>query len=364
MYLYILFGILVILTILEIGKVRIRKFPRFYKVAYWYVIFFFLFLSSFRWENGTDWISYLDYWNAFPDVTVEGYMEVGYTFLSSFTHWAWNNYTIHLSIMAFVCILPVSFIIYRYSPYPFLGLLVWLSCYFAHIFPVRQTIAVSLIVFSYRYISRCELFKYIICLALAFSFHYTSIVALPLYWIWNTYFTRKTILLILCCTCGFSLLYSSFVSDIMFLLGGDFFNSQLQSYLGDDSDNTFGQLYTPQQVLVRGLMNRALLLVVGLLLLNRLRVKDRFFCGIFNAYVAGTLIFLLVVPLAVVGVRLCAYYDIAQVFILPFLFTLKMTKENRIVLYILVCFYLYIKFKGIIVNYQDLYIPYHFVLLK
>ena len=267
---YTIYLILAVLILLTVGaKGKKQRYIEFIAVVI--VVLF----QGLRWENGTDWDSYLRIWEIYDSPTFIGEMEIGFIFLTSLNHWFINHYTFHLCIMAIICIIPVSIINYKYSPYPLFSLFIWYVCNFAHIFNVRQTIAISIIFCTIPFILKRRRNKYILLIILATLFHKTAIIALPIYWLWNIKLKKNQYVIIILVCSLVSIYLSNLFSIILRTLGGGIFETQLNFYLNEGS-NTFGQEFSPIQILVRGIINRSFILIIGLYLLDKIRKKSVF----------------------------------------------------------------------------------------
>ena len=362
MYLYLIFFILSILAIGEICRIKIKGCLSFYKYAYNVIVGVVFLLSMLRWGNGTDWDSYYDYFSLVGVNPELGYMEVGFTWLCYFDY-NYLNYTLHLGIMAFLCIVPVAVRIRQFSPFPMLALLIWFSVSFAHMFPVRQTIAISLFVFSWKYIQERRLIPFLCATAIAATFHATALVTLPIYFIWNKYISAKIYILVIAGVFVISIVSSQIFANLLYGVGGAFFEEKLNSYM-ENADEAFGAAYSPMQALIRGCINRSIYLFVPLLLLNIKRKENAMMNAMFNMYFYSFVMFLMVTPLSVALGRLTMYTDMAQLFLLPLVFTLRMNKINALMIVVIMILYLAIRFRGVIFNYEELYIPYHCVLFN
>lgn len=88
-----------------------------------------------------------------------------------------------LFLVAALVYIPTFFAIKKHSTMPYISIL----CYFAFGFfsyslsIFRQMIATSILLFGWRYVEERRLFKYLLTVALAMSFHMTAIVAVALY---------------------------------------------------------------------------------------------------------------------------------------------------------------------------------------
>ena len=337
----------------------------FYDYAYCICLSVIFLLSTLRWENGTDWTSYYDYFHLVGENVDSGYMEPGFTWLC-YLDYNYLNYTLHLGILAFLSIVPVAIRIRQYSAFPLFALLIWFSVIFAHMFPVRQTVAVSLFVFSWKYIQERRLIPFICTMALAATFHVTVLVAVPIYFLWNKYIPAKVYMLVIAGIFVVSIVSSQIFTNLLSTLGGiggEYIEEKLNDYM-DASEEAFGAAYTPLQTLIRGCINRSIYFFVPLVLLNTKRKENPMMNAVFNMYFYSFVSFLMVIPLSVALGRLTVYTDMSQLFLLPFVFTLKMNRTNTVVIMLIILFYFAIRFRGVVFNYEDLYIPYHCVLFK
>lgn len=156
-----------------------------------FVILFTLF-RGLRWNTGTDWESYLAVfeeagWDTiFSLVHDVGFMEPGYVLLNVLVKSLGGNYTVFLLLTNFFLL----FSYYRFSLWvssrpiwTFVVLLFTVS-----FFPVRQTLAVGLVLLSFQYLLQRQGWKYVLLVLGASLIHTSAIVCLPFY-----YFLRARI---------------------------------------------------------------------------------------------------------------------------------------------------------------------------
>jgi hypothetical protein len=81
--------------------------------------------------------------------------------------------------------------------------LIFLSLYFFFTFTyLRQALAIAILWNSTKYIVDRKLIKFLICVAIATSFHNSALIFLPVYWICCKRFSQKQILcFLICCMC-------------------------------------------------------------------------------------------------------------------------------------------------------------------
>ncbi|MFW6016296.1 MAG: EpsG family protein [bacterium] len=97
-------------------------------------------------------------------------------------------------IVAIISIIPLFYIIYKYSKIPWLSIFIFITFGFLsfNMLAMRQAVALGITTFSYKYIMERKFMKFIICIILAFSFHLSAIIFLPAYWFGNIKFTKYT----------------------------------------------------------------------------------------------------------------------------------------------------------------------------
>lgn len=359
MYLYLIFWGLYILTFLYTCLPK-RKYLSVHSqlIWYWGFVTLFIILSTFRWENGTDWSSYLYYFN-YVSFFGEGEMEIGYTILNRLTS-SIGNYTFHLFIMSILCILPVAKYYVLNSRIPLFSLLVWFVCSLGTIFPVRQSISIALFAISLKYVCERKVLQFLLCILLASSFHVSALITLPVYWLWSLSFSRKSICVYLISFTVLVFLFKDLPYSFLSSFGGEYIQFKLNSYL-DSADDNFGSAYSLEQIMFNGIVNRSFLLIFFFYYLDRKRKVDLQLNGYLNLYIYSFLLFLFLSPLSVALPRLCVYTDITQILLIPYVFKLKMRKNFKMLLFFVFSVYLFYRFNGVVNNYYDLYIPYHFV---
>lgn len=193
---YFIFGLAIVLSIIDICKPIAGKYEL---KIFWGTVIIIVLFKGLRWDTGTD---FSQYYACFENVTwgnfyyFERYgvgtdlMEPGYTFLNVFSKTIIDDYTIFLLWTNFAIMWVYGNTILVYVPkYKFSCLaLVLISTI---LFPVRQTFAVAILLFSVRYIIARDLKKYLICVLIAFSFHRSAIFLIFMYPIFISKFNYK-----------------------------------------------------------------------------------------------------------------------------------------------------------------------------
>lgn len=127
-------------------------------------------------------------------------MEIGYIFLQKFISIFSDSYTFYFFLVASITYIIIGFIIYRYSSSAFLSYLLFIALGFFdfNLSGMRQGLAVSLGLLGFHYMYNKDIKKYLIAIALAVSVHYSAIILLPMYFIYNYKFKKTTLYLSIC----------------------------------------------------------------------------------------------------------------------------------------------------------------------
>ena len=150
----------------------------------------------------------------------------------------------------------------------------------------------------------------------------------------------------------------SIMSNILSGIPIHIIQDRIITYTEQGADNVFGMIYSTRQVLIRGLINRGLIMFLVFTILNNLRDNNSFFNWLVNNFMLGSIIFGLLTSVNVALGRLASYFDISQIFIIPYVFTAKMDVNNKLIVFSILILYLGYRFYGVVNNYYDLYIPY------
>lgn len=358
MYLYLIYFILSFFSFVEMnfGKKNLTKMFNIF-------LFIFFLISFVRWERGTDWQPYLDFFNNISYNTNTSDFEFLFVKLNVFSAMISDSYTFLLFLQAIL----IYFFTWRslksFSISPIFSLLIWFSFSFAGIFFVRQTIAVALVLFSFTFIFDRKLKLFITFVLIASLFHQTAIIFLPAYFCYKLVLSRKQVLVMLVGAFFLSLI-SSFFFQYLSNFGIASISDRAVGYLEAGSEDTFGSMYSPYETMLRGLLYRFVgLSIIFYFLFDTYKseIKLRVFG---NLYFFGVLIFILFVPVSVTFSRFCNYFEISQVFIYPYLvYRWRKPYYRDLILFSLILFFLF-RLYGVIAGYENLYVPFKSIFNK
>ena len=211
------------------------------------ISFLYVLLLGLRGENvGVDTPNYVESYFRFGE---EGcpWMEPGFDFINRTcykahlgVHWVILTVSFISSLFLYFTLLPL-----KGEKYSIAALCLNLFTFFSFVNIVRQMVAVSIFLFSYRFIRDRKLLLYILCIGLATTFHVTAILLLPLYLIKNRHLPNVLIVAIYLFSFIFLVVDSSQLLPSLNLIGRSF-----ESYLEKAEMRDFGILgYLSQTVL-------------------------------------------------------------------------------------------------------------------
>ncbi|HAW57533.1 MAG TPA: hypothetical protein DCX03_00735 [Bacteroidales bacterium] len=158
-------------------------------------------ISAFRYNVGTDYVSYEEMFNGVATNTLPAVWiskEKGFLWLLEFVHMLGGNFQA-ICLITTVMIMCFSYYGFKFilkdkpDYLPLLTLLYISGFYFFSLNAIRQSIAVSIFIFSVRYIYEQKPVKYFMLVLMAFFFHKSAIILFPLYWFLNIRLSRIAI---------------------------------------------------------------------------------------------------------------------------------------------------------------------------
>jgi hypothetical protein len=157
-------------------------------IAYVVIVFLYLWaLSSFRYEVGNDYYSYINIFYRANRITwaecFDDKIEFGYMLISKVITLFTVDYKIMHCVMAFLCLAPTAYIIAKYSKNPWLSCHVYmcLTFYYSSLNFIRQTLAATIIFLGYRFFKERKTIPFIIIILIASTIHSSALILIPIY---------------------------------------------------------------------------------------------------------------------------------------------------------------------------------------
>lgn len=184
------------------------------RIGIWYISFLSLFLfSGLRYDIGMDYSSYRElYYDSLSGLNSE-IKEFGWAFLFYFFRNMGCPFWVVILSVSFISIFCVFKFIHRYSPYPFLSILIFFcfTQYYTYSFNVmRQCLAAYVFLVSLRNIEERKFWTFTLTILFLVVFvHASSIILYPLYFVLHKRYAWwiKVILLLVAVFCSKFVIY-------------------------------------------------------------------------------------------------------------------------------------------------------------
>lgn len=350
---YSIFFILALLSLLEIlGLKKSQEHTIFF------IFSGLLFLLSFiRWECGTDWNSYVDFYEHMPPINGDSNFELFYFYANHLGRFFFNSYTGVLFICGLLVFLFQTKAIFQQSILPITSLFIIFGTSLGNIFFIRQTISTVILFYSIRYIQVGRFKSFLLCVVIATLFHYSSIIFLPAWFIYRMKIRPGKLILLFFLSLLFSAVITAFLQSLGNAFGG-IIQYKINHYLDNTGEDSLqGSSYSLIFMLLKGLLNKAVILLPAIALCDRISKKYEYFRGYVNLYWMGATIYFITAPISLVLLRFSFPYDISILAIIPYII-MTQSKRIRPLIFIGLAIYLFLRMLIAINSYYDLYVPY------
>jgi len=328
------------------------------------VIFVILVVQAgLRWQMGTDWLSYFDNFEATSTIetvlanSLIGF-ELGYGLLTLLVHSFTDNYAVFLLIHALIFYVLVFDSNNKLSSYPIVSLLLFYSGTIGVLGSNRQLLALSVCLFSLKYVFSKEKGKFLLAVVIAALFH-TSALLFGIYYFLNRSIKKRYLLalIVVSIAIGYSPLPQALFERVGSLFGD--IGAYKANYYSDNSNLVNDKLS------ISGLIKRLLIFMIVFFRYETVAKRNPRYTLIFNGYFVGLLIyFLFSNSLLILVNRGGLYFNIMEAFLLAGLLGLFKTPAERYVAFIPIFLYSILMFYQGISGYLDLFIPYQGVFIN
>lgn len=321
-------------------------------------------LSSIRWETGTDWLPYLQFFeiNQTYEDFISGQFEWGYAFLNYFVKSITNQYNVFLFAMSIIVIGLKYKVIYAFSLFPLLSLCLNFANYNGDLFPVRQSIAIAIILWSTYYIIYRKIVFFIVTVLLASTFHISALVFLPAYYIFYLKCSRLILafLTVIAIFVGNSNMTKDFLMYTLGLIDNEMVLKMIFYLEAEELNNNFGSALSNQTTIFMGVMRRCFFLAPLIYYKYKFQKISQQYSGFLNLNIVGICFYFFFSGLStVLAGRGSVYYMIYEVFVIPYLIlVVKNDLSNKIIFFTLFAVYCFLKYYNGLFMYYDEYVPF------
>lgn len=273
-------------------------------------------------------------------------IEIGYRFLELFAKMISDNYISLLLFIAFVTLYFQIRGIYRLSVNPLISIFVLITFgIYTYVFNgTRQAIAAAIYLYALYYLVKGNFKKYLLWILLAFLFHKSVVLMIPLYFLFRKKFSIKLVALIAVAVILIVMFFQKIVSY------GSIINENYGAY--QDIEERGGKYLTLAYVLLSSLF----IVIRNRIKLNFIENYDIYL----NMFLIGTVVFVvvLITNSYVEMTRIAFYFIISSIFIWPIIF--KSLKQNEILLILVFFIFVHLTYFYIFLSRMSNLEPYIF----
>ena len=359
MFLFVFWGLCVILALLNIDKSRKQQL----------LIVFFLcslafFFTGTRWEFGGDWDFYYAYYRNVRELDFHGdsfEFDYGWVLFTYIIKTLFSSYVVFQFFIASIIFFCVYKGIKGLSYVPVLSYMIYFSMQNGGIGYVRTTVAASIFLFAYVFVAKKQFKPYLITVLFATSIHFASIMALPIYWIyWNHSKYSKYLLVFIICTVVFYVFGKVFISDVSFL--GPFLEYKVNNYTSlQESGEGAGEYISVETAIIGHILKKAVTFFFLIFYCKKYYATDNYLRGMTNVYIAGSILYCSMAPISMQFVRMSPLFDCVEIYLYAYIYSKMRRRSDRALLLFVVVIMSIIRMRGHILP-DPLYYNYHNVL--
>lgn len=189
-------------------------------------------ISTFRFDIGYD---YQMYFEGFIRMGMEGFdtikymdWEIGFNIYTKLIAMFTTNEKVFFAITALICLVPTAWFIFKNSKNVWLSTLLYinLSFFYCSMNFLRQSIAISILLFAWHFLKKKKFIPFAIILVIASLFHVTVLIMLPMYFLVNMKPSLKTVLIYCYALLFFFISSSGFINLITDIFHAEYKESQ------------------------------------------------------------------------------------------------------------------------------------------
>lgn len=353
------FAIIAIFSIFVFLEMFNKDILAKYKYVFAFICFALLiFQDGFRWETGTDWDPYH---NFFEELTISTQPEdtefdIGYIIFTYIIRIITDNYTVFLTVFALLFYSSFFYFIFKASDFPFTSLLIFYMGTVYYMGMNRQFMAMIFYAIGLIELVKGEKIKFIATLILGAFFHKTILIGFIALFL-NKKLNNIAIVAILSIT--ILIAASGIINKLplgIFSVLGEQAGDKMEYYsINGDA--------TSMASMILATFRRLIWIVPLLIFDKRITEKPKGYYLFFNLYFIGTTFYILCngTILQIIVSRALIYFNIMEMFMVPMVFSLfKQNYGKLIVTFALVGYVMLYTYKGFIGYGEgtDYFLPY------
>ena len=315
-------------------------------------------ISSIRWNN-PDWDVYYPFFMKNNDLDDFLYGDIpidkGFGLINFCIKFLFDDFTALLSVLALVIISIKGWFIKKYSYFPLVSLLLWFGVYIGDMFFNRQTLAISITMISFYFIVHKRVIPFVICVIIAASVQVSVIAFLLAYPIYHWKISRLYMVLGI----GLSIVVGMYLDNSYLIEIAGLVNlidvdtqrllTKIDTYIQESRDSNYILVYA----------RRLIFIPLELYVLSKMEKINEYFRGSVNLIVFGYMIYFLLINVSnTFATRISSPFYIYEMMVLPNIIYYFKNINMRVIGFIVLVIYAYVKYIYALNLYPECYIPY------
>lgn len=287
-------------------------------------------IRDFSWaDTGVYATSFLDYTPTIAELTQYskpyGYSEMGFYYIGVIVKTFTSNVRVYFLVIAFFSFFFLYKTLNKYCLYPIFGVCAYISrFYFARNFiQIRAGLSYAIILMAVQYITNKDWKRYFAWVFVAYLFHHSAIIAVPLYFLCMIDIKKKHIVLGIIVAFVIAAFYSNVVRSLVADSASDL---SVETYVIDEYQRDWG-LSNPM------IYFQTFLLMVYTFTEDRMRLTTSHYITIRNAYFYSTLILITLSCYTALSGRTSSMFATAEMVIIPSI-AYSFLKKDRWIAYL------------------------------
>ncbi len=260
------------------------------------------------------------------------YGEMGFYYLGVISKTLSKSGTFYMMFVSAITMIILFFGIKKYSLFPFIALYVYLGRFVnRNTIQIRAAIACAIIIWGTLYVTKRQLWKYLLVVFIASRFHTSAYLAFPLYLINYVNIKRSYIYWGILVSLIVSFYFGGTINDIV--SQSDIANEWARSYIEEDSEKAYSNDLTNPVI-----WYQIFILFIWTFFEGKFSKLTEHYYTIRNAYFYSTVLLIILCQYAILAGRTSTVFATYEIIMIP-LFPLLFNRNNRSLIYLGIGFF-------------------------
>ena len=306
------------------------RYKRYWLMAICIVLAFLAGNRDISWADTEVYVmSFLDYTPTLPDLTQYsqpfGYAEMGFYYIGVIVKTFTSNVALYLLVVALLSFFFLYKAFDKYCLYPIFGVCAYISRFYLarNFIQIRAGLSYAIILMAVQYITKRDWKRYFAWVFVAYLFHHSALIAVPLYFLCMIDIKKTHIIMGLVIAFIIAAFYSNVVRSLVADSASDL---SVDTYVTEEYQREWG-LSNPM------IYFQTFLLMVYTFTEDRMRLTTSHYLTIRNAYFYSTLILITLSCYTALSGRVSSQFATFEMVIIPSI-AFSFVKKDRWIAYL------------------------------